>query len=185
VAGDPSLVDPPSDGQPSDEEVAKTIRDWSFLVVDDNPGALSILRSMLGMLGVEPPLEAMDGAMAMELVRENTFDCIITDVRMEPMSGAEFVRWVRRSNEAANAAVRILAISAYRDAKEVGELRAEGADGFVTKPLSVPLLQHALAAVVRNPRSFVEIISSADAPLPSIRRHESVAQVAANKPRGA
>lgn len=163
--------DPPSDHQVSDEEVAKTIRDWTFLVVDDNPGALSILRSMLGMLGIEPPLEAMDGAMAMDLVREKAFDCIITDVRMEPMSGAEFVRWVRRSNEAANATVRILAISAYRDAREIGELQAEGANGFVSKPLSVLLLQHALAAVVRNPQDFVEIVSSADATTSSVRHH--------------
>lgn len=126
---------------------------------------------MLGMLGIEPPLEAMDGAMAMDLVREKAFDCIITDVRMEPMSGAEFVRWVRRSNEAANATVRILAISAYRDAREIGELQAEGANGFVSKPLSVLLLQHALAAVVRNPQDFVEIVSSADAATSSVRHH--------------
>ena len=163
--------DPPIDAHLSDEDLARTIRDWTFLVVDDNPAALSILRSMLGMLGIDPPLEAMDGAMAMEMVRNNDFDCIITDVRMEPMSGAEFVRWVRHSNEAANATVRILAISAYRDAREIGELRAEGANGFVSKPLSVPLLQHALMAVVRNPEDFVEIVSGAEASAPRVYRH--------------
>ena len=142
-------------------------------MVDDNPAALSILRSMLLMLGVKPPQEAVDGASAMELVQGNEFDCIITDVRMEPMSGAEFIRWVRRSNEAANSTVRILAMSAYRDAKEVALLEAEGANGFIGKPLSVPLLRAALEAVARDPAHFVEVDSTSNPDQPKVYHRSS------------
>ena len=147
---------------PEDEEINQILQDWAFLVVDDNPAALSILRSMLTMLGLRPPIEALDGATAMELVRGNDFDCIITDVRMEPMSGAEFVRWVRRSNEAANPTVRILAMSAYRDLAEIEAMKSEGANGFLGKPISLPLLERALLAIARDPRRFVEVDSTAD-----------------------
>ncbi len=158
----------------SDDEAMAVLREWAFLVVDDNPAALSILRSMLLMLGADAPREAADGASAMELVRGHEFDCITTDVRMEPMNGAEFVRWVRHSNEAANHTVRILAMSAYRDSAEINALEAEGANGFIGKPLSVPLLRQVLAALVADPDSFVEFDATADPLRPAFKRRERV-----------
>jgi two-component system chemotaxis response regulator CheY len=136
--------------------------EWSFLVVDDNPAALAMLRFMLLMLGVKRPFEALDGPTAKKLVRGNDLDCIITDMRMEPMNGAEFVRWVRHSNEAANPTVRILAMSAYRDPVEIEGLVGEGANGFLGKPISMSLLEQALTAVALNPTEFVEVISGPD-----------------------
>lgn len=140
----------------SQDELEQILREWDILVVDDNPASLSMLRSMLAVLGLKPPLEALDGAEAMELVRNNDLGCIITDIRMEPMSGPDFVRWVRRSNEAANPTVRILAMSAYRDGREIEAIRNEGANGFIGKPLSVPVLEAILQAVARDPGRFVE-----------------------------
>jgi two-component system, chemotaxis family, chemotaxis protein CheY len=104
--------------------------DWSFLIVDDNPTALATLRTLMMVLGLEPPLEAAGGAEAQDLVRRHEFDCIITDLRMEPMNGVEFVHWLTHSNEAGNPIARILAISAYRDPAEIAAVAAEGADGF-------------------------------------------------------
>jgi two-component system, chemotaxis family, chemotaxis protein CheY len=144
-------------------------RGWTFLLVDDNPAALNILRSMLAMLGAKPPLEAMDGAAAMELVRGNELDCIITDVRMEPMSGGEFIRWVRRSNENSNPTVRILAMSAYRDQREITAVRQEGANGFLGKPVSVPLLEAAIKALADSPDDFVEVVAGPESI--TIRHH--------------
>lgn len=136
--------------------------DWAFLLVDDNPAALTILRTMLGMLGVATPREAMDGAHAMELVRENAFDCIITDLRMHPMSGAEFIRWVRRSNEAGDPNVKILAISAYHEVHEIGDLKGDGANGFLGKPLSVAALESALQAMLNAPEEFFQLLPKPD-----------------------
>lgn len=140
----------------SDDELEEILADWNFLIVDDNPSALSILRSMLVMQGMKAPLEALDGASAMELVKQNAFDCIITDIRMEPMNGAEFVRWVRHSNEAANPDVRIIAMSAYRDVREIGDIKQGGASAFIGKPVSALLLEKVLKAVAGNGRSFIE-----------------------------
>ena len=146
--------------QSCDGDVTVFFDEWSVLVVDDNPSALALLRSMLGLLGAKAPLEALDGPTAMELVRQNDLDCIITDIRMEPMNGMEFVRWVRHSNEISNPNVPILAMSAYRDPPEVAAIEHEGANGFIGKPLSLPLLRAALTAIAQNPRHFIEIVSS-------------------------
>ena len=140
----------------TDEELGEILAGWDFLIVDDNPSALSILRSMLMMRGMKEPLEALDGAAAMELVKQNTIDCIITDIRMEPMNGAEFVRWVRHSNEVANPNVRIIAMSAYRDVREIGDIKREGANGFIGKPASAQMLEKVLKAVADHDGGFVE-----------------------------
>jgi len=131
---------------------------WSFLVVDDNPSALATVRTMMMVLGLDPPLEAADGVEAQDLVRRHELDCIITDLRMEPMSGVEFVRWVRHSNEAGNRTAYILAISAYRDAAEIAAVAAEGADAFLAKPLSLANFRAALAALHERKGAFVEIV---------------------------
>ncbi len=138
------------------------MEDWSFLIVDDNPSALATLRTLMMVLGLETPLEAADGAHAMSLVREHELDCVITDMRMEPMSGVDFVRWLRRSNEAGNPTVRILAMSAYRDPEEIAAITAEGANGFIRKPLSVATLRAALAALAKDRGDFVEISAKPD-----------------------
>jgi two-component system chemotaxis response regulator CheY len=132
-------------------------QDWSFLIVDDNPAALATLRTLMLMVGLEPPLEASGGQEAMELVRDTNLDCIITDLRMEPMNGLDFIRWVRGSNEARTASVRILAMSAYRDPEEVADVTSAGANGFVSKPLSVPSLRRALQLLQDRSQEFVDI----------------------------
>lgn len=131
---------------------------WSFLIVDDNPSALATLRTMMMVLGLEPPLEAAGGAEAQDLVRHHELDCIITDLRMEPMNGVEFVRWLRHSNEAGNPTAHILAISAYRDAAEIAAVAAEGADAFLAKPLSLANFRTALMALHERKGEFVEIV---------------------------
>lgn|GEM_PF-2728524 len=134
--------------------------DWQFLIVDDNPTALATLRTLMMVLGLEPPLEASGGAEAQDLVREYDLDCIITDLRMEPMNGTEFVRWLRHSNEAGNRTARILAISAYRDSAEIEAIAAEGADGFLAKPISIASLKAALEAMALQESPFVEVVQT-------------------------
>lgn len=142
------------------EKADFTAEDWSFLIVDDNPSALAALRTLMMVLGLAPPLEAAGGAEAQDLVRQHELDCIITDLRMEPMNGVEFVRWLRQSNEAGNPTARVLAISAYRDAEEIAAVAREGADAFLAKPLSLANLRAALDVLVRQSDNFTEIVQA-------------------------
>ena len=157
--------DPLSSDQTAGGDDAPLPDDRSFLIVDDNPAALATLRMLMTVLGIEPPLEAMGGQEAMEMVRDNALDCIITDLRMEPMSGVDFIRWVRKGNQAPNPAVRILAISAYRDPAEVEVIAMEGANGFLGKPLLIPTLRTALQQLRNQPGHFVDIAATPD-PMP-------------------
>lgn len=159
------MMDTPNhDDDPEDFDIEDdwAPEDWEFLIVDDNPAALATVRTLMMMLGLAPPHEATDGHQAMEIIRSQNLDCVITDLRMEPMSGVELVRLLRRSNEPINPNMKILGMSAYRDPDEIDALKTEGADGFVGKPLSVPMLRAALDRLIeKEAGDFFDMMPSA------------------------
>lgn len=66
-------------------------RSLSILVVDDQPDVRTLVRLMLGPIGVEIE-EAANGEAALQAVCDREFNVIISDNDMPRMSGAEFHR---------------------------------------------------------------------------------------------
>lgn len=64
------------------------------LVVDDNPTARDLVRTVLGYRGIES-LEADDGTSALEIAREHSLDLLITDIVMPAMDGPALVSHIR------------------------------------------------------------------------------------------
>jgi EAL domain-containing protein (putative c-di-GMP-specific phosphodiesterase class I) len=64
------------------------------LLVDDEPGVLGMLRTALRRYGFETE-EAGDGLAALDLVRKQRFDVIVSDINMPNCAGLEFLRGVR------------------------------------------------------------------------------------------
>ena len=105
-----------------------------ILVVDDERQITRMLRAALQSSGYEVAV-AQHGLEALECIREQTPDLIITDLAMPEMNGVEFTRAVRRAYETP---VIVLSV---RDG-EAMKIRAldEGADDYMTKPFSMPEL---------------------------------------------
>lgn len=64
-----------------------------ILVVDDEPAILRLVSGFLSRAGHEVTTSA-DPAAAMEACRKETFDVLLSDVRMPGMDGHELARWV-------------------------------------------------------------------------------------------
>ncbi len=110
------------------------------LCVDDEP---SILRSLQWLLKKQFDVQiATSGHEALELVRSNAFDVIISDQRMPGMMGSEFLREVRKISPRS---MRIL-LTGYSDLQAI--LRSVN-DGevfrFVNKPWSTKDLPKIIA----------------------------------------
>ena len=69
------------------------------LVVDDSPVNLAVMKGMLKLLGHTDVVTAGNGLEALEALAASAkpFDCVLTDVWMPEMDGAEFVQAVRAS----------------------------------------------------------------------------------------
>lgn len=70
-----------------------------ILVVDDEEQVLFIWRHALAKMASAYQVEtATSGRAAMQAVRQNPFDLIITDLNMEGMSGQEFTEVIRETD---------------------------------------------------------------------------------------
>lgn len=87
--------------------MSKTIR---ILVVDDFSTMRRIIRALLGDLGYTDVHEAGDGAAALDLLKAQPFDFMITDCNMPTMTGLELLKAVRA--EPATKAMPVLMVTA-------------------------------------------------------------------------
>jgi diguanylate cyclase (GGDEF)-like protein/PAS domain S-box-containing protein len=114
----------------------------TILVVDDRPLNRDFLVTLLGYCG-HVLLEAADGAEALEVVRTQPPDLVISDILMPTMDGIEFVRRLRSDERTAELPV-IFYTATYR----VREARELGLTCGVTAVLAKPAEpQEVLAAV--------------------------------------
>jgi CheY-like chemotaxis protein len=95
-----------------------------ILVVDDEPDQRFLLRRLFERAGHEVR-DAADGAAALQAVRAQAPDLVVTDVMMPVMDGVELIRCLR--GDPATAHIPVLAASG--DAHLAG-----GADTIVPKP---------------------------------------------------
>lgn len=65
-----------------------------ILIVDDDRRMTHTLADILSLSGYEP-VEVWSGPEALEKVRTQTFNCVLTDVRMSDMDGVELHRQLR------------------------------------------------------------------------------------------
>jgi CheY-like chemotaxis protein len=79
-----------------------------ILVVDDEPDQRFLLRRSLTRAGHEV-FDALDGAAALQAIRELVPDLVVTDLMMPVMGGAELIRRLR--GDPATAAILILVAS--------------------------------------------------------------------------
>ncbi len=116
----------------------------TVLLVDDEPRILSLLHSLLKNEGLTVISES-NGAAAIERIRSQQLDLIITDIRMSPIDGMEVFRTARREQPDAS----VILLTAYGAVNTALEAMKGGAFDYLTKPFKVDELlitvQRALA----------------------------------------
>ena len=108
-----------------------------LLVVDDDPGIVSILSLSLKEAGYEVD-EANDGIEAVELLQNKSYDVAIVDAIMPKMNGAEVCKFIK----AHNPSTYIIGISGYHDSLK--KLKNEGADICLTKPFNIDQIKRVI-----------------------------------------
>jgi len=134
------------------------------LIVDDEPRIIRFVSINLEMEGFRV-IEASDGLVALDQVREKMPDLVLLDVMMPEMDGFETLRMIR---ELSSVPVIMLTVRNSEEDKVQGlDL---GADDYITKPFSPRELVSRVRAVLRRTQSF----TSAGAPVLKIDDYLSV-----------
>ncbi|AWJ83243.1 response regulator [Azospirillum sp. TSH58] len=123
-----------------------------ILVVENNPLLLRALRDMLEHWGVGQVAPAANGQEAMELLRREPYDLMVTDWVMEPVGGGQLVRWVRGSVSCLSPDLPIIVLTANADVATVRAAWDAGADTVLAKPASAATIARRIETVLNNPR---------------------------------
>jgi len=113
-----------------------------ILVVDDFPTMRSIVRNLLKDLGYENVDEAEDGAMALEKLRANPFDFVVSDWNMPNMDGLTMLKQIR--SDPALAKLPVLMVTAEAKKENIIAAAQAGANGYVVKPFTAATLEEKL-----------------------------------------
>jgi two-component system response regulator FixJ len=110
----------------------------TILIVDDQPSNRQFLTMLLGYCGHRTP-EAADGAEALQRMREEPPDLVVTDLRMPTVDGHELVSRMR--NESALAGIPVIFYSAAAYEREARALASScGVVRLLIKPAEPQLI---------------------------------------------
>jgi len=105
----------------------------TILIVDDNPGNLSVLGNILGEKG-RNLIFAKNGFAALEIVKKRNPDLILLDIMMPAMDGFEVCRQLKQ--DATLAEIPIIFLTAKTEKDDIIAGLELGAVDYVTKPFN-------------------------------------------------
>lgn len=114
-----------------------------ILVVDDEAGLRASLAANLELEGYSV-VEASSGAEAIDLFRRESFDLVITDIRMPGISGVDAFREIRKIRPDA----AVVLMTAFTLEGIIEEALGEGVYAIVTKPFSMEHLIRMVSRVI-------------------------------------
>jgi len=135
-----------------DERVAKL----RVLIVEPYAQLRDILRDIfLRGIGVGDVLEARNGEIALELLRDVPCNVVLADTAMSPIGGVELTRNIRKSYDGVDPFTPVIVMSGHANLDEIITARDVGANDYLAKPLSAKILDLRLRALIERPRPFI------------------------------
>ena len=130
-----------------------------LLIVDDVADNRAILARQFGRRGYEI-VEAEDGAQALRLIGEQTFDAVLLDVMMPGIYGTEVLRQIRTQHSASM--LPVIMVTAKTQPEDIVESLKLGANDYVTKPVEFSIALARVASQVARRRSELEMLRTKD-----------------------
>ncbi len=117
-----------------------------FLVVDDYNTMQRILTNLLKQLGFTNVEAASDGQQALTMLLDDSFDFVISDWNMEPMTGIELLREVRGNDQLKH--LPFIMITAESKTENVIAAKQAGVSNYIVKPFNAETLKGKIASVL-------------------------------------
>ena len=111
-----------------------------ILIVDDEADVLDLCRRMLEVKGYQVKI-AHNGYEAIELARQESFDLLLTDIKMPGMTGLEIAQALKKSDPS----VVCVTMTGFSTMDMVLEALKLGIDEFILKPFTPDDLSMAVA----------------------------------------
>src|ERR1700678_1717304 len=104
----------------------------TILIVEDEPKMRRLLELNLAEDGMTT-LSAGDAEAGLKLLRENSVNLVVTDLKLPGMSGLDFLHAIKRQH----AALPVVVMTAFGTVETAVEAMKAGASDYVLKPFSL------------------------------------------------
>jgi CheY-like chemotaxis protein len=128
------------------------------LIVDDNEFMRRLLREVLVALNCQPAnlRFAANGRDGLEALRDVSTDLIICDIKMAPIDGKKFTKYIRVNQDIAHAYIPVIICTGHTEIEHICGARDAGANEILSKPINVQSVYERIRAVIEQPRPFVQ-----------------------------
>ena len=116
--------------------------EMSVLVVDDASAMRRIVRGILKELGFKNIREAQNGQTALDELRKQKADFVVSDWNMPVMTGIELLRAIRADENLKTTPV--LMVTAEAKQENIIEAVKAGVNNYIVKPFNAQTLQEKL-----------------------------------------
>ena len=122
--------------------------DLKFLIVDDFSTMRRIVRGLLKEMGCNNADEAEDGAIALQMLKAQKYDFVVSDINMPNMNGFDLLKAIKAENELKH--LPVLMVTAEARKEDIVRAAQEGAAGYIVKPFTKATLEEKVQKIVQR-----------------------------------
>ncbi len=129
--------------------------DIATLIVDSDHKVATLVKKLIESLGCKRLFIMHDGLDAIDLMKREHIDLVITDWDLKSMNGLELTTYLRQSLDSPNRMMPIVMLTARNERLDIQTARDIGVSEYLIKPFTAKALLERVHAVVADPRAFI------------------------------
>ena len=135
--------------------MASPLENFKVLIADQDQQLVTVSKQMLKGMGFSNIHITPSGVKALSLIKEGTFDFLITDWHLKDMDGISLINHIRRDPDSPNPTIPVIMLTGRMEKPDVEAARDNGIHEYVVKPFSAQTIYNRLERIVEFPRYFV------------------------------
>lgn len=124
------------------------VENLRVLVVDDSRMARKLIRRVLSNLGIENFFEACDGSEAIDLLKRETVDLVVTDYNMPEVNGVELTEHIRHSELLAH--LPVMMVTSEANEAHLSQVAHSGVNALTDKPFEPETVKRLLVQLLNQ-----------------------------------
>ena len=119
-----------------------------FLIVDDFSTMRRIVRNLLKEIGHTDADEAEDGAVALNKLKNGTFNFVVSDINMPNMNGFQLLAEIKKDETLKH--LPVLMVTAEARKEDIVMAAQGGAAGYIVKPFTKATLEEKVTLILKK-----------------------------------
>ncbi len=117
----------------------------TVMIVEDNELNMRLFNDLLQAQGYNT-VRSADGKDVLRLARQHRPNLILMDVQLPGVSGVELTRTLKADAELRT--IPVVAVTAFAMKGDEEKIRESGCDGYLSKPISIPVFLETVAKFI-------------------------------------